>query len=87
MYKLKLANRAKKELKHLPKRYQEALASALDELKEDPTLGKPLAKELTGRFTFRVGMYRIIYKINQKDKTISVFSVGHRAVVYKKPRL
>ncbi len=84
MYRLKLTQRAKKELKSLPKRYQEAVASTLDELKEDPLIGKPLTKELTGKFTFRVGIYRIIYKINQKDKIISVFSAGHRAVVYKK---
>ncbi len=84
MYRLRVAIKAKKEIRRLEKRYQEAIISALKEIKEDPTSGKPLTKELTGRFTFRVGVYRIIYKINQKDKIISVFTVGHRAVVYKK---
>jgi len=84
MHKVKLTARAKKELKFLPKRYQEAIVSALVELKENPLIGKPLTKELTGKLSLRVGVYRIIYRINQKDKIISVFSVGHRAVVYKK---
>jgi len=83
MYRLKLTGRAKRELKLLPKRYQEPIAIAIDELKEDPTYGKPLTREFTGRLTYRVGVYRIIYKINKTDKIATVFSVGHRAVVYK----
>lgn len=85
MYKVKLTARAKKELKTLPKRYQVAAIVALKEdIKEDPAYGKPLTRELIGRITYRVGVYRIIYKINKTDKLVTVFSIGHRGVVYKK---
>ena len=82
MYKLHIANKAKKELKKISRLHKLAILSALEDLKEDPLLGKPLARELTGRFTFRVGVYRIIYKINQQDKIIEILTTGHRSTIY-----
>lgn len=85
MYKVKLTKRAKKELKSLPKRYQVAVVIALkEEIKEGPTGGKPLSRELIGRLTYRVGVYRIIYKVHKTGKIVIVFSIGHRGIVYKK---
>ena len=82
MYKLHIANKAKKELKKISRLHKLAILSALEDLKEDPLLGKPLARELTGRFTFRVGVYRIIYKINQQDKIIEILTAGYRSTIY-----
>lgn len=82
MYKLRISKRAENEIKKIPQPHQEAIITALSEVKEDPLLGKPLTRELTGRFSFRVGVYRIIYKVNKKDKNIDVLSAGHRAAVY-----
>jgi mRNA-degrading endonuclease RelE of RelBE toxin-antitoxin system len=39
--------------------------------------------ELTGKFSFRVGVYRIIYKVNKKDKVVDILTAGHRATVYE----
>ena len=82
MYKLHIASKAKKELRKISRIHQEAIISAFEELKEDPFIGKPLTRELTGRFSYRVGVYRIIYKINDKDKIVYVISAGHRSTVY-----
>lgn len=83
MFKLLISTRAQKRLKQLKQTHQEAILSALEEIKEDPFIGKPLTRELTGRFSFRVGVYRIIYKIGRKDKTIRVLNAGHRNNIYK----
>lgn len=83
MYKIKLTARAKKELKNISKMHQQALGSVFEGLKDDPWWGKALTRELTGRFSLKIGVYRIIYKINEKEKTITVLSAGHRAAVYK----
>lgn len=83
MYKLVISPQAKKEIKKLPKKYQAAILTALKEIKEDPFLGKPLSRELTSMLSFRVGLYRIVYKINKNNKTIFVYTAGHRATVYK----
>ena len=52
------------------------------EMVEHPLLGKPLSRELTGRFSLRVGVYRLVYKIDQIDKKIVVLRIGHRGKVY-----
>ena len=83
MYRIKLTTRAKKELKNISKLHQEAIGSFFEELKHDPLLGKPLTRDLTGRFSLRVGVYRIIYKINKKDKIITMLTAGHRSTVYE----
>lgn len=82
MYKLQLTAKAKKELKNLQKSYKIVVALIFEELKEDPFLGKPLGRELIKRFSFRVGVYRIIYIVNKKDKIITVISAGHRSKIY-----
>lgn len=58
------------------------MLEALAEISDDPFVGKPLTRELTGRFSLRVGVYRIIYSVNRKDKTVHVFTAGYRSVVY-----
>lgn len=70
MFKLRLTAKAKRELKLVTKFYeQEAIKNAFKEIKENPFVGKPLTRELTGRFTYRVGVYRIIYTVNKNDKS------------------
>lgn len=83
MYKLKLTARAKKELKNLKKTHQEALTAVLEETKEDPLAGKNLTRELTNKYSLRVGIYRLIYKINKEDKIVTVLTAGHRSTIYK----
>lgn len=82
MYKVHISSKARKEIKKISHPHQKAIILSLIEIKENPLLGKPLTRELTGRFSFRVGVYRIIYTINKKDKTVSILSVGHRATIY-----
>jgi mRNA interferase RelE/StbE len=83
MYKLRISKKAQNEIRKIPYPHQEAILSALIEIKNDPLLGKPLTRELTGQFSHRVGVYRIIYKVNKKDKNIDILSAGHRATVYE----
>lgn len=83
MFRLKIPAKANRDLKLIKNRYQHAISVALEEIKEDPTIGKPLERKLTGRFTYRVGVYRIIYTINKKDKIVTLLFAGHRAMVYQ----
>jgi len=84
MYRLRISSKAVHELKKISRPHQAALILALAEIKEDPLLGKPLTRELTGRFSYRVGVYRIIYTVNKKDNIINIITAGHRGSVYKK---
>lgn len=82
MYRLIVTPRAQKHLKEIKKDYQAAVKIALEEIKEDPLIGKLLSRDLTGKCSYRVGVYRIIYKINQQDKAVTVLSARHRGIVY-----
>jgi len=82
MYRLIISPRAKKHLKDIKKENQEAVKLAIEDIKEDPSIGKPLFRELLGKFSYRVGVYRIVYKINEQDKVVNILSARHRGVVY-----
>jgi len=82
MYDLVLSRTAKGQIKRLPKHYQKSAVEALEDLKNTPLLGKALVRELKGKFSFRFGPYRIIYKINRKEKRVEVLAVRHRKFAY-----
>lgn len=83
MYTLHIFPKDKRALKKISFRHQKAIIAVLEELQDNPFLGKPLERELTGSFTYRVGVYRIIYKIKEKDKIMIVLNAGHRSTIYK----
>ncbi len=83
MYRVIVAPVARKGLKTIAKIYRKGIAEAIDALKENPHLGKPLTRELTGRYSYKIGVYRIIYKINKKDKKIYIINSGHRSTIYQ----
>ncbi len=82
MFKVKLTARAKRELKNISKRHKIAIASMVEELTDNPYAGKPLTRDLTGKFSLRVGVYRIIYTVNKTDEIVHVITAGHRSNVY-----
>lgn len=83
MYRIKLTRKAKKELKDIKKIYEAAINSALEEIRENPFAGKPLIRELAGKYYYKIDVYRIIYKVSKKDQKIYVLTAGHRATIYE----
>ncbi len=84
MYQIIVAPTAKKGLKTIAKIYRKGIAEAIETLKDDPYSGKPLTRELTGKYSYKIGVYRVIYKIDKKDKIVYVIDAGHRATIYQK---
>lgn len=82
MYELILSKRASRQLHRISWRYQDIIVTAFDDLRENPLEAKTLGRDLTKRLSYRVGVYRIVYKVSIQDKTITVLSIGHRATVY-----
>ena len=83
MYRILISPIATKRLKTIAKIYRKGIAESIESLKEDPMSGKPLVRELAGRYSYRVGFYRIIYKINKKDKIVYIIDAGHRSIIYQ----
>lgn len=73
----------------LAERLPEAVAFAAFEFINGPLLdnphrvGKRLLPPLDDRHSARRGSYRLIYRIDDKAKTVTVVDVDHRSGVYK----
>jgi len=85
VYKIYLTNEALKAYEQL-RETNETLFSrvrnAIKTIAEKPRQGKPLRLELKGKWSYRVGVYRIIYKIKKGKLVIYIITIGHRREVY-----
>ena len=59
----------------------DAVLDALGELERDPHIGYQLRDRLTGLWSYRVGVYRIIYELRD-DRTVRVVASRHRGDAY-----
>ena len=82
MYEIIVSPEARKELKKISKLFKQAIRIAINDISENPYIGKPLNRDLLKRYSYRIGVYRIVYKINEKEKKVNIFSAGHRSTVY-----
>ena len=86
MYNIVLYKTAEKEYSYLYKTNRAIfvrIREALHALSEHPHQGKPLKLSRKGQWSYRVGMYRIIYSIEHKRLIVYVINIGHRREVYK----
>ncbi|MCB4756751.1 MAG: type II toxin-antitoxin system RelE/ParE family toxin [Elusimicrobia bacterium] len=72
-----------RRFKKLDGTVKERIQKAVDALAEDPYQGKRLTGVLADRWSYRVGDYRILYKIFQDRFVILALTVGHRRDVYR----
>lgn len=86
LYKIFLTKTAEKEYSYLYKTNKtlfERVRMALCALAEDPHQGRPLRLRLKGLWSYRIGMYRIIYSIEHKRLAIHVIDIAHRREAYR----
>jgi mRNA interferase RelE/StbE len=82
-YSVFILPRAQKELAQLPSTQYVRLRDAIRELVQDP---RPFGcLKLTGRegWRLRVGDFRVVYEIDDKQQTVTVLHIGHRRDVYR----
>lgn len=83
MYEVIIEQPVQRFIKRLPQEEQKKLLNALEQLAEHPFLGKELVGTLKGLHSWRVGAYRIIYKIEPTHVAVYVVRIGHRKNVYE----
>ena len=85
-YSIRLSNQAERVIRRMAERepalYQR-VAQALEDLGRDPFQGKPLKGELKGRYSYRVGSYRILYLVRQQALLVLIIDIGHRRDIYR----
>ena len=82
-YDVQLSKNAQKSLVKIDPRYKGKIIAVLFALETNPTLGKRLVGDRSDEYSYRVGTYRIIYTIKQKELIILVIDVGHRKDIYR----
>ena len=82
-YSLFILPRAQKELAALPAQQLDIAESKIESLRENPrpTGCKKLADRRGWRIRF--GDYRILYKIDDTSKTITITNIGNRREIYR----
>ena len=86
MWTLKLSKEAAAFYESLTGKHRRQLENAFDALSKDPLTGKPLKGDLKGYWSYRVGVYRIIYTIRHREILVEVLRIQHRKEIYERMR-
>ncbi len=82
-YSVFLSPHAVRDYHKLPKEVKERVSQALENLQENPRPhGCEKVKGFEG-WRIRVGDYRIIFKIDDENRTVTITRIGHRKDVYE----
>ena len=82
-YQVLIRRGAQKELAGFPLGTYERVKSAIGKLADNP---RPRgSRKLIGRdgWRVRVGEYRVVYEIDDNNRSVTVLHVGHRRDVYR----
>ena len=81
-YRILYTQEAAQRIRKLDKAVKDRIRKAVLRLSEYPELGKHLTGLLNDRWSYRVGDWRILYKIRNQELIVLVLTVGHRSEVY-----
>jgi mRNA interferase RelE/StbE len=83
MYSVRILRRAIKDIADLSKDYARLVSQHIDHLGENPR--PPDAKKLRGTadYSLRVGVYRILYDVDDESRIVTVYRVKHRREAYR----
>ncbi len=81
-YRILYTEEAARRIGKLDKAVKERVGKAIKKLSEQPELGKRLTGLLSDRWSYRVGDWRILYKVKKNEVVILILTVGHRREVY-----
>lgn len=83
-YEIQFANSAAREFRELPEEIKSRVSAAVEALKENPRpRGFRKIRSRQGLYRIRVGQYRAVYEIDDRQKLIVVTRVRHRQEAYR----
>jgi len=81
MYKLVVSEDIRELIKKMHPSLKRKINASLKMILSDPHLGKALLDGLSGLRSFRVGSFRIIYRVKEPER-IELIAVGPRERIY-----
>jgi mRNA interferase RelE/StbE len=85
MYRVRLTKSAAKDYRSVETALAKRLAKAFEMLEQNPRQHpniKALKGELAGRYRYRVGDYRVVYRIDDDTAEVIILLIKHRREVY-----
>ena len=82
-YEILIKASAEKEIRHLPRNARERVPPAVLALREEPR--PPGVRKLGGEegWRIRVGDYRVVHRIDDSLREVTIYQVRHRRDVYR----
>ena len=81
-HQLRIPDEVARLIRNLHPTIKRKVRAALQTIVETPTCGKPLKEELAGLRNYRIGRFRIVYRIAE-DRLIEIVAVGPRKSIYE----
>jgi len=83
LYSLRIKRSAEKELPGIPKTDLRRIVRKISSLATDPR--PPGCERLFGDDAYRIrqGDYRILYTVDDNERTVEIIKIGHRREVYR----
>ena len=86
-FKIRFTHEAARLLSKLHPENKRLIKAALQELRQSPYSGDELQQELSGLKSYKIKRYRVLYDVNEKEKVIQIYYIGHRRDVYEQFRV
>ncbi len=82
-YKVEIVSSAENQFKKFPVSLQNRIAPKLSSLESNPRpFGSQKLRD-TSYYRLRVGDYRIIYSVSDKERLVKILDIAHRREVYR----
>lgn len=82
-YIISILRRAQKELAQLPSGVYEQVRDIIRSLAYNPRPAGCIKLTARPGWRLRVGDYRLIYEINDKEQSVLILHIGHRRDIYR----
>jgi mRNA interferase RelE/StbE len=83
-YRIFLRKSAADELGRIPKKDLLRIVERIRSLEQNPRSHGREKLSVLERYRVRQGDYRIVYAVDDDEKTVDVVKIGHRSEVYKR---
>ena len=83
-YSVRIRASAAKQIARIDGDARRLVVEQIDRLASDPHVGTVLKGEVQGLRRVRVGVYRIVFEVQDRDLVVLVVRVGHRSSVFRR---
>jgi|APSaa5957512622_1039677.scaffolds.fasta_scaffold45382_3 mRNA interferase RelE/StbE len=82
-YRVKLSPASTDAFTNIHPEIRKFLKEGMKYLAENHFAGKTLEDEFIGFRSYKIKRYRIVYKVDDKEKVIRIYMLGHRKIIYE----